>query len=178
MVSSSGRVVALAGGRRRRRGVDTFFRARWNRGKHVGISGLFVSAPIRHDRPVVRAPLEKSSMRWAIAVILVGALSVVSAGLGAGAALADEPLSFSGEISSIERSAKAIVVKGGDPVRKRKFFLARGAQVTSGGAPVSFAELKRGERVEITYAKSSSHLFARTVAVVGEGSAQTAAADE
>jgi len=113
-------------------------------------------------------------MRWAIAAFLLGALVVLEAPV----ARADEPLAFSGEITSVERSSKAIVVKGGEPVRKRKFFLARGAQVTSGGAPLTFAELKRGERVEITYAKSSSHLFARTVSVVGDGSALTASAEE
>jgi len=113
-------------------------------------------------------------MRWAIAAILLGALVA----LEAPAARADAPLAFSGEITSIDRSAKAIVVKGGEPLRKRKFFLARGAQVTSGGAATSFAELKRGEQVEVTYTESNSHLFARSVSVVSEGGTQSASAAE
>ncbi|HEU4431728.1 MAG TPA: hypothetical protein VFT98_23420 [Myxococcota bacterium] len=113
-------------------------------------------------------------MRWAIAAFLLGAFLVLEAPV----ARAEEPLAFSGEITSVERSAKAIVVKGGEPARKRKFFLARGAQLTSGGAPVTLAELKRGERVEVTYTKSNSHLFARSVAVVGDGAAHTASAQE
>jgi hypothetical protein len=124
--------------------------------------------------PLVRleesVPTKELTMRWTIPATLLCTLA-----LGAQSALADTPLAFSGEITRLERGAKAVVVEGGEPRRKLTFFLARGAQVTNGGEPSSFGELKRGARVEISYTKLHSHLFARRVDVVGVAAAQAAA---
>ncbi len=106
----------------------------------------------------------------------VGILSALLA-LGAAAAAGESPREFRGEIASVDRSSKAIVVKGGQPQRRLKFFLARGGQVTSGGTTTPFAELKRGEQVEVGYTKARSHLWAHTIAVVSGGDSAAGALD-
>jgi len=109
-------------------------------------------------------------MRSAIAAILLAAFVV----LGAGAALGEEARTFSGQITSLDRGAKALVVKGGEPLRKRKFFLSRGAQVLSAGAAASYRDLKRGDQVEIAFTESNSHSFAHSIAVVEAGGSAAA----
>jgi hypothetical protein len=89
-------------------------------------------------------------------------------GLAASSALADQ---FSGEITKLDRNSKSIEVKGGEAERRLRFFLARGGQVTRGGSPVAFADLKRGDRVEVDFTKKGSTHTAQSVAVVaGEAS--------
>ncbi len=102
-------------------------------------------------------------MRRALSIALLS-LSV----LGAAVAFGD-PLAFRGEILRIDPVGKSIVVTGGEPAVKRKFFLARGGEVTSGGQPLSFRDLKRGAQVEVSYTKQNSALWASDIHVVGSG---------
>ena len=88
--------------------------------------------------------------------------------LGAAPALADSQREFKGEITSIDRHSQSIVVKGGEPQRRLKFFLARGGQVKSAGTAVTFKDLSPGAQVEVAYTKSGSTQWARTIGVVGE----------
>jgi Cu/Ag efflux protein CusF len=84
--------------------------------------------------------------------------------LAAGPAFAD---TYSGEITKIDRSSKSIEVRGGDPVRKKLFFLSRKGEVTRAGAPVEFRELKRGDRVEVAFQRKGSTHTATQIAVAG-----------
>jgi hypothetical protein len=111
-----------------------------------------------------------------IAGLLFGALVV--SGVQVASAETPLPLVFSGEVTSLERSADAVVVKGGEPLRKKKFFLTRGGQVTRAGQVVSLADLKRGDRVEVTYTAERSYLFARSIAIAAGGAAGAASASE
>ncbi|HEU4430168.1 MAG TPA: hypothetical protein VFT98_15515 [Myxococcota bacterium] len=87
----------------------------------------------------------------------------------ASAALADQ---FVGQITKLDRWSKSVEVKGGDPQRKLRFFLGNNGEVTRAGAPVSFGELKRGDRVEIEFAKRGSTPVAHTIAIVPAGAAE------
>jgi hypothetical protein len=91
--------------------------------------------------------------------------------LWAAAAFGD-PSAFRGEILRIDPVGKSIVVSAGEPATKRKFFLARGAEVTQAGQPLSFRDLKRGATVEVSYTKQNSALWASEVAVVSGGIAE------
>ncbi len=104
-------------------------------------------------------------MHRAISAALFSALL----SLGATAALADSTREFKGEVSNVDRYSESIVVRGGEPRRRLKFFLSRSGQVTNGGRAVSLADLKRGEQVEVIYTKDGSTLRAHTIAVVGGG---------
>jgi Cu/Ag efflux protein CusF len=84
--------------------------------------------------------------------------------LAAGAAFAD---TYSGEITKIDRASKSIEVRGGEPARKKLFFLSRKGEVTRAGAPVAFRELKRGDRVEIAFQRSGSTHTATQIAIAG-----------
>jgi hypothetical protein len=90
-------------------------------------------------------------------------------GLSASAALADQ---FVGRITKLDRWSKSVEVKGGDPQRKLRFFLGNNGEVTRAGEPVSFADLKRGDRVEIEFNKRGTTPVARTIAIVPAGSAE------
>ena len=57
-------------------------------------------------------------------------------------------------------------MKGGEPQRRLRFFLARGGEVTSGGQPVEFADLKRGSQVEIAFTRAGSTHTAQAIAIV------------
>jgi hypothetical protein len=84
--------------------------------------------------------------------------------LAASSALADQ---FSGEITKLDRGSQSIEVRGDDAQRARRFFLARGGEVTRAGQPVDFADLKRGDRVAIEFSKKGSTQTAQSVAVLG-----------
>jgi hypothetical protein len=85
--------------------------------------------------------------------------------LAAGPALAD---TFSGEITKLDRGSKSIEVKGGESARRLRFFLTPGGEITRGGLPVAFVDLKRGDRVEVDYSRKGSTQTARSVAVVAQ----------
>jgi hypothetical protein len=70
--------------------------------------------------------------------------------LAAAPALAD---TLSGEVTKIDRYSESIEVRGGEPARKKLFFLTRHAQVTRAGQPVALGDLKRGDRVEVEYSR-------------------------
>ncbi len=89
--------------------------------------------------------------------------------LAASAALADQ---FVGQITKLDRWSKSVEVKGGEPQRKLRFFLGNDGEVTRAGESVSFAELKRGDRVEIEFAKRGSTPVAQTIAIVPAGAAE------
>jgi hypothetical protein len=82
--------------------------------------------------------------------------------LPASAALADQ---FVGQITKLDRWSKSVEVKGGEPLRKLRFFLGNEGEVTRAGTPVSFGELKRGDTVQIEYAKRGSTPVARAIAI-------------
>ena len=82
--------------------------------------------------------------------------------LAAGTALAD---TYSGEITKIDKYSKSVEVRGGEPIRKKLFFLTRNGQVTRDGQPVALADLKRGDRVEIEFTRKGSTHSASHVAV-------------
>jgi hypothetical protein len=84
--------------------------------------------------------------------------------LAAGSALADH---YSGEITKLDRGSRSIEVKGGESQRRLLFFLGRGGEVTRAGQPVEFADLKRGDRVEVEFSKRGSTQTALSVAVIG-----------
>ena len=71
---------------------------------------------------------------------------------------------FSGEITRVDRGSRSIEVRGGESGRKLRFFLAHGGDVTRDGRAVNFATLKRGERVEVDYARKGATHTARAIA--------------
>lgn len=95
--------------------------------------------------------------------------------LAAGSALAD---TYAGEVTKVDRYSKSLEVRGGEPVRKKRFFLARGGEVTRGGQPVALAELKRGDRVEVSFTRKGSTHTAHSVAVVAGETPETIATRE
>lgn len=95
--------------------------------------------------------------------------------LGAMPALADTQRAIEGEVVRVDRSNRSVVVLGGEPQRRLRFFLARHGEVTSGGQPVELADLKRGMRVEVSYTRSGSTHTAHTIAVAGQSSAERSA---
>ena len=86
----------------------------------------------------------------------------VSTLLAASAAFAD---TYSGEITKIDRASKSIEVRGGEPARKKLFFLSRKGEVTRAGAPVEFRELKRGDRVEVSFQRNGATHTATQIAL-------------
>ena len=85
--------------------------------------------------------------------------------LAAAPALGD---TLSGEVTKIDRYSESIEVRGGEPARKKLFFLTRDAQVTRAGQPVALGDLKRGDRVEVEYSrKGGVPTASRVTAVVG-----------
>lgn len=94
---------------------------------------------------------------------LLSLLALTSFSLASAPALAD---TFSGEITKIDRHSKSIEVRDGDSQRKLRFFLSGSGEVTRDGAPVRFATLRRGERVEVDFARNNGSHFARSIAVV------------
>lgn len=82
--------------------------------------------------------------------------------LAAGSALAD---TVSGEVTKIDKYSKSVEVRGGEPARKKLYFLTRNGQVTRDGQPVALADLKRGDRVEIEFTRQGSTHIASSVAV-------------
>lgn len=105
-------------------------------------------------------------------------LRTLSLSVLAALALATTPAlaeTFSGEITKIDRGSQSIEVKGGEAQRKLRFFLARGGEVTRAGVPAPFATLKRGERVEIDFAKTGATRTARAVSVDASGPAEAVA---
>jgi len=101
-------------------------------------------------------------------ILSVAVLGFVS--LTASAALADQ---FTGQITKLDRWSKSIEVKGGEPARKLRFFLANGGEVTRAGEAVSFGELKRGDVVEVEFAKRGTTPVAHTIAVVPASAGET-----
>jgi hypothetical protein len=86
--------------------------------------------------------------------------------LAAGSAFAD---TYAGEVTKVDKYSKSLEVRGGEPVRKKLFFLSRNGQVTRDGQPVVLADLKRGDRVEVEFTrKGSTHTATRVALVAGE----------
>lgn len=107
-------------------------------------------------------------MHRAISAAIVSVLLV----LGATAALGDSQRQFSGEVISLDRYSKSIVVKGGEPPRRLRFFFSRSGQVTVGGKPASFDELKKGAHVDVAYTRNGGSQSAYAIAIVsGESEA-------
>jgi Cu/Ag efflux protein CusF len=92
--------------------------------------------------------------------------------LAAGSALAD---TYSGEITKVDRYSKSIEVKGGEPVRKKVFFLSLKGEVTRAGQPAALADLKRGDRVEVEFTRSGTALIASRVAAAPSASTEPVA---
>ncbi len=95
--------------------------------------------------------------------------------LAAGSALAD---TYSGEVTKIDKFSKSVEVRGGEPARKKLFFLSRTGQVTRAGQPVTLADLNRGDRVEIEFLRKGSTHTASSVAVVAGEAAEAVATRE
>ncbi len=84
---------------------------------------------------------------------------------------------FSGEIIELDRGSKSIEVRGGDSQRRVRFFLAPGGELTRGSLPVTFADLRRGDRVEIDFLRKGSTHTAYDVAVVAATPAAAVASE-
>jgi Cu/Ag efflux protein CusF len=95
--------------------------------------------------------------------------------LAAASALAD---TYTGEVTKVDKYSKSVEVRGGEPVRKKLFFLSRDGQITRDGQPAVLADLKRGDRVEVVFARKGTTHTATRVAVVAGESAEAVATRE
>ncbi len=77
---------------------------------------------------------------------------------------AEHSMRAEGVISSVDATAKSLVVKEGS---KTLTFNIGSATLTAKGKPVTIAELKAGEKVEVHYTGSGASLTASSVVVRG-----------
>jgi hypothetical protein len=95
-------------------------------------------------------------MRSKIAAVLAGGAFLLAGAMPALAVTADHQLS--GKVSHLDAKAKTVAVKeeGGTTAKVTSFTLAPDAKVMEGSKVRTFAELKVGERIMVTYTDQGS----------------------
>ena len=83
---------------------------------------------------------------------------------------------FSGDVSRLDATAKTLVVKedGAKSPKEMTFSLATDAKIMQGAKARSFADLKVGERVKVSYADAGSAHQAKRIDVLGTQTAHAA----
>ena len=95
-------------------------------------------------------------------------LGLTAALLAGSAALAADPShQLRGEIAKLDPAARTLVVKEAKaPNKQLDFALANGAQIVSGAKTETFADLRTGEEVLVTYTRTGAKHEAQRIEVM------------